>query len=96
MSSRFDIENFTIDDSFIHINKDLLLPYATEVYVVKQDEQCRLDLIANSIYGTISLKTLLIVLNDIVDVSVVRFGYKLHYVPIQDIIRVLNEIQELE
>lgn len=91
---RFSIDNFTIDGAFIHMNIAKLKSLTMQVYTVPQYEATRMDLIAYTIYQNIELKALLIAINDIVDLGVVQFGYKLRYPAIGDIVRALNEVEE--
>ena len=94
--SRFNIGNFIkgVDKAFIQANIKKLKEVSTSVYIIPPMYTHRMDLLSNFLYRTTELKWLLLYVNDIVDISEVRIGYKLYYPEIQDILAVMNETKE--
>lgn len=93
---RFNVDKFITDKdkSFISANIRDLKQRTTSVYTVPSKNVKRLDLISYDLYGTVNLKWILLYLNDIVDVSVLEFGYRLRYVKMQDLLKYLFETAE--
>lgn len=93
---RFNIDKFITDKdkAYIAANIKQLKERATSVYTIPSKNVRRLDLISYDLYGTVNLKWLLIYLNDIIDISVVEFGYRMRYVKIQDLLKYLFETAE--
>jgi hypothetical protein len=93
---RYDLNSFIVDadKSFIQANIKALKEKATGVYIVPPMHAHRLDLISNTIYGTVKMKPYLLYVNDIIDVSVVEHGFKMLYPPIKSILAVMGETSE--
>lgn len=91
---RFNIGNFTVDGTFVHLNLDRLKSLPMKTYIVPPSEATRPDLIADTIYRNVELKSMLLAINNIVDLQQLGFGFKLKYPEIKDIITVLNEVEE--
>jgi hypothetical protein len=91
--SRFNLDSFIAgaDKAFIQANIKTLKQLSTGVYVVPPMHAHRLDLISFTIYGTVAMKPYLIYVNDIVDLSMIKHGFKMLYPTINDILSIMNE-----
>lgn len=96
IDNRFNLSNLIVDKdkSFIQANINKLKGVSNGVYIVPPMHTHRLDLISYKIYGTVAMKPYLIYVNDIVDVSVIKHGYKLKYPSLRDILSLINEVSE--
>jgi hypothetical protein len=96
IDSRFDLNSFIVglDKSFIQANMDKLKNTNNPPYIVPPSFAYRMDLISNAIYGTVSMKVFLMIVNDITDLSVVKYGFKMYYPTMKQIIAVMNETQD--
>lgn len=94
--SRYNLSNFVVDvdKSFIQANIKKLKEVATGVYIVPPMHAHRLDLISDTIYGTVAMKPYIVYVNDIIDVSVVEHGFKLNYPPLKSILELMGETAE--
>ena len=94
--SRYNLDNFISDKdkSFISANLQSLKDSATNVFTVSPGLTYRLDLIADLLYGNVSLKWVLIYVNDIIDISVVEHGYVMHYPDLKVVLAALNTTSE--
>lgn len=94
--ARFNLDKFIIgkDKSFIQAHIKQLKDKATKVYIVTPGTVGRLDLISYALYGTTELKWVLIYVNDIIDISVIKYGYKMKYVAMEEITKLLFETTE--
>lgn len=98
LEKRYNVENTIADAdlSFISANLARLKELSTSVYVVPPSQVHRMDLISNAIYGMVGMKVYLMYVNDIIDLSVVEFGYSLRYPTIRDILSVINETKNFK
>jgi hypothetical protein len=80
-----------LDKSFIQANIKKLKDLSYNVYIITPGYVRRLDLISYQLYNTVKLKWILIYVNDIVDLSVLEYGYKLKYPGMKDILKTLSE-----
>jgi hypothetical protein len=96
--SRFDLENVIADKdlAFIQANLIKLKELSTSVYVIPPSQTHRLDLISYTIYGTVNMKHYLMYVNDLIDLSVLEFGYKLKYPALKDILMIINETKDFK
>lgn len=94
--SRFNLDKFIVgaDKSFIQAHIKTLKEKATKTYIVQPANVGRLDLISYALYGTTELKWVLLYCNDIIDISVVKYGYKMKYVAMEEIMKLLFETTE--
>lgn len=96
MSSRYSVSNLIVDPdkAFIEANIKELKRLAKRSYTIPDEEQYRLDLISNSIYGVIDLKWFLLYVNDIIDISVLKSGVIIKYLPLEDVLTAILKSME--
>ena len=94
--NKLSLENFILskDKSFIHLYLGDLKNQSSGRYVIPYSKQYRLDLISYDIYSTVTLKWIILVINNIYEISELTFGKELIYPTIGQLMNVLNTLNE--
>lgn len=94
--SRYELANFITgeDKSYIQANMAKLKELSVNTYIIPPKHVRRLDLISYYIYGTVAFKWIFIYCNDIIDISMLDMGFKLHYPSMKDILATMSETSD--
>ena len=92
----YTIDNFSLnpDKVLAQANIQALKDKATNTYMIPNNQEYRLDLISNSIYGRVEFKWILMYVNNIFSISQLKTNTILKYPKFSDISEVLLRTME--
>lgn len=67
------------------LDQDILDRYDNFIFIVTKDEEMRIDLVCNAIYGNTDYCDLLLILNGISNPMIIKDGIEIRYVPLEEI-----------
>ena len=93
---KLSLERFILDEdkSYVHLYLGDLKKTSSGRYIIPLSREYRLDLISYDIYGTVELKWVLMVINDIYSIGDLVYGLELKYPTVGSLINVLNVLNE--